>query len=177
MKLIPISVDAVPENKRTHPDYLRLLADMTRGMADSAKVLSVCTHEAGHFFFAVELKMEILGLEGPQIIYIPPDHFQGHAAKVKIKVISNTVEQIAIMLSAGGVFSLEIDSALGAGDADDYDLFKTTCKEANVSDPKLILSVWEDGQKIVRARVQDPVFKEGMKELARRLMQNLEDMF
>jgi hypothetical protein len=70
MKPIKINVDAVAENKRTHPDFLGLLNDMTLGMADPSKVFSVCIHEAGHLFFGLELRMEILGMDGltcPQV--------------------------------------------------------------------------------------------------------------
>jgi hypothetical protein len=174
MKPIKINVDAVPEDKRTYPAYLGLLDSMTLGMADPAKVLSVCTHEAGHLFFGLELRMQILGMDGPRIVYIDPDDFQGHAARVNIKIIENTVEQVAIMLSSGGVTSLELDKALGPGDSEDCELFKVTCQNAGVTDPASIHSLWKDGQSVVRARLQDPAFREMMRELARRLVLELE---
>jgi hypothetical protein len=104
MKPIKIDVDAVPENKRTHPDFLGLLNSMIVGLSDPAKVFSVCIHEAGHVFFGLELRMEILGMDGPQIIYIAPDQFQGQPLRASIKIVKNTIEQVAIMLSAGGIF-------------------------------------------------------------------------
>jgi hypothetical protein len=174
VKPIKIDVDAVPEDKRTHPDYLGLLNSMTLGMADPAKVLSVCTHEAGHLFFGLELRMEILGMDGPRIVYIDPDRFQGHVARVNIKIVKNTVEQVAIMLSAGGVASLELDNALGPGDSEDRELFNVTCQNAGVTDPALIHSLWKAGQSVVRTRLQDPAFKEMMRELARKLVLDLE---
>jgi hypothetical protein len=174
MKPIEINVDAVPEDKRTHPDYLGLLNSMMLGMADPAKVLSVCTHEAGHFFFGLELRMEILGMDGPRIVYTDPDRFQGHAAKINVKIIENTVEEVAIMLSAGGVTSLELDNTLGPGDSEDFELFKVTCQNAGVTDPASIHSLWKAAQNIVKTRLQDPAFREMMQELARRLMRDLE---
>ena len=174
MKPIKIDVDAVPEDKRKRPDYLGLLNDMTLGMADPAKVLSVCIHEAGHFFCALQLQMEILSLDGPRIVYIAPDRFQGHGAKVTIKVGKNTVEQVAIMLAAGGVFSRELDSGLGPGDSEDFEIFKGVCQNARVTDPALIQSTWKAGQDVVKTQLQDTGFREGMRELARQLMSDLE---
>lgn len=174
--MITINVDAVPKEKRTHPDYLGLLNDMTLGMADPAKVLSVCTHEAGHFFFAVELRMEIIGLDGPRIVYVPPDRFEGHGARVNIKIIKNTVEEVAVMLSAGGVFSRELDNGLGPGDSEDREMFNATCQNAGVTDSLVMDSLWKAGQDCVRNRLQDPTFREGMQELARRLTVNLEEV-
>lgn len=175
VKPITINVDAVPEEKRTHPDYLGLLNDMTLGMADPAKVLSVCTHEAGHFLFALQLRMEILALDGPRIVYIDPDRFEGHGAKVNVKIIENTVEQVAIMLAAGGVFSRELDNGLGSGDSEDFEIFKGVCQNARVTDPALIQSTWKAGQDVVKTQLQDTGFREGMRELARRLMSDLEN--
>lgn len=174
MKPIKINVDAVPEDKRSHPDYLGLLDSMTLGMADPAKVLSVCTHEAGHFFFGLELQMKMLGMDGPRIVYIDPDRFQGHAARVNIQTVENTVEEIAVMLSAGGITSLEIDNALGPGDSEDFELFKVICQNAGVADPASIDSLWKAGQSIVRVRLQDPAFTEMMRGLAQHLMHDLE---
>jgi hypothetical protein len=174
VKPIEINVDAVPEAQRTHPDYLGLLNSMTLGMADPAKVLSVCTHEAGHLFFGLELRMEILGMDGPRIVYIDPDRFQGHALRVNIKIVKNTVEEIAIMLSAGGIASLELDNALGPGDSDDRELFNVTCQNAGVTDPASIDSLWKAGQNVVRTRLRDPAFKGVMRELARRLVVELQ---
>jgi hypothetical protein len=174
MKPIKINVDPVPEDKRTHPDYLGLLNSMTLGMADPAKVLSVCTHEAGHFYFGLALGMEILSVDGPRIVYIDPDGFQGRAARVNLKIVKNTVEQIAIMLSAGGIASLEIDNALGSGDSEDRELFTTTCQNAGVSDAGRIDSLWKNGQNVVKAQLQDPALKEKIRELAQRLIVELE---
>lgn len=176
MKPIKINVDAVPENKRTHPNFLGLLNDMTLGMAVPSKVFSVCIHEAGHLFFGIELKMEILGMDGPQILYIGPDQFQGHGARINIKIITNTIEQVAIMLSAGGVFSRELDNGLGPGDSEDFEIFKATCQNVGVTDSILIDSLWKDGQNIVKTRLQDPTFRSGMQELAKRVMSDLEAM-
>lgn len=164
----------MPEEKRAHPDYLGLLNDMTLGMADPAKVLSVCTHEAGHLFFGLELRMEILGLESPHIVYIPPDRFEGYGAKVVVKVAKNTVEEVAIMLAAGGVASQELDNRLGPGDSEDRKIFDSTCQGAGITDSALMDSLWEAGQEAVRTRLQDPAFRKMLKELARRLMSNLE---
>lgn len=176
MKPIKVNVDAVPEDMRTHRDYLGLLNDMTLGMSDPTKVLSVCTHEAGHLFFGLELRMEILGVDGPRIVYIAPDRFEGHGARVNIKVIKNTVEQIAIMLSAGGVFSRELDNGLGHGDAEDREIFNSTCRAAGLNDLARIDSLWRAGQDVVRARLQDSDFREGMREAARQLMAELENL-
>jgi hypothetical protein len=68
MKRFTINVDAVPEEKRTHPDYLGLLDDMSRGMSDPAKVLTVCIHETGHLVFGAEMGMEIIGVDSPHIV-------------------------------------------------------------------------------------------------------------
>jgi len=68
MKPIKIDVDAVPEDKRTHPDFLGLLNSMTVGLSDPTNVLSICIHEAGHAFFGLESRMEIIGMDGPRII-------------------------------------------------------------------------------------------------------------
>jgi hypothetical protein len=174
VKPIKINIDAVPENKRMHPDYLGLLNDMTLGMADPAKVLSVCTHEAGHLFFGLELKMEILGMDGPRIVYICPDQFQGHGARVNVKTVANTIEQVAVMLSAGGVFSRELNNELGSGDSEDFEIFKVSCKKVGVIDLVLMNSLWRDGQNIVKARFQDPAFRGRMQELARHIMSELE---
>jgi len=174
MKPIKINVDAVPENKRTHPDFLGLLNDMTLGMADPSKVFSVCVHEAGHLFFGLELKMDILGMDGPQIVYTDPDQFQGHAARINIKIISSTIEQVAVMLSAGGVFSRKLDNGLGPGDSEDLEIFKVTCQNVGVTDSAKIDSLWKDGQNIVKTRLQDPTFRDGMKDLARRIMSDLD---
>lgn len=175
MKPIKINIDAVPEDKRTHPSYLGLLTDMTRGMADQAKVISVCTHEAGHFFFGAEMKMEILGIEGPRIIYIESNQFRGHAAHVNIKIVSNKIEEVAIMLSAGGVCSTEFNKTLGSGDSEDFELFKTACQNMGLSDETKIHSLWKDGQKYVRDRLKDLKLRDAIPELARRLMSMLEN--
>lgn len=174
MKPIKIDVDAVPEDKRTHPDYLGLLNDMTLGMADPAKVFSVCIHEAGHLFFGLEMRMEILGMDGPRIVYIDPDRFKGYGAKINIKIIKNTVEQAAIMLSAGGVVSEELNGRLGPGDSEDREIFNVACQNAGVTDLALIDSLWKAGQDAIRTRLQDPTFRDMMQELARRLMRDLE---
>jgi hypothetical protein len=174
MKPIAIDVSAVPENKRTHPDFLGLLNDMTLGMADPVKVFSVFIHEAGHLFFGLELNMQILGMDGPQIVYIDPDQFRGYALKVKIQIIQNTVEQIAIMLSAGGVFSRTLDNGLGPGDSGDREIFETTCQNAGLTDSHKIESVWKAGQDIVSTRLQDSDFRDKMRELARRMMSEFE---
>jgi hypothetical protein len=176
MKLIKINVDAVPEDKRTHPDFLGLLNSMTLGMADPAKVLSVCTHEAGHFFFGLANGMKILSVDGPRIVYIDPDGFQGRAARVNIEIVKNTVEQIAIMLCAGGIASLEIDNALGSGDSEDRELFNATCQNVGVNDAALIDSLWKDGQNVVRAQLQNPALKQKLRELAQRLIVELEGL-
>jgi hypothetical protein len=175
MKSVKINIDAVPENKRTHPDFLGLLNSMTVGLSDRAKVLSVCMHEAGHVFFGLRLKMQILGMEGPQIIYIDPDQFQGQPLKANIKIVENTVEQIAIMLSAGGICSRELDNGLGPGDSADRELFNATCQNAGLTDVVSIESVWKTGQDVVRKALQDPNFQDHMRELARRLMSELEE--
>jgi len=98
VKPIEIDVDAVPEDKRMHADFLGLLNSMTLGMADPANILAVCTHEAGHLFYGLELRMEILGMDGPRIVYIDPDRFQGHALRVNVKVVKNTIEEVAIVV-------------------------------------------------------------------------------
>jgi hypothetical protein len=176
MKPIKIDVEAVPENKRTHPDFLGLLNSMTVGMADPANVFSVCIHEAGHMFFSLELQMEFLGMDGPQIIYVAPDQFQGCPLRANIKAARNTVEQIAIMLSAGGIFSSELDNnRLGLGDSEDREIFNLTCRNAGLTDTALIESAWKVGQAVVRKRLQDPTFRENMKELARRMMAELQE--
>jgi hypothetical protein len=174
MKPVKIDVDAVPEDKRTHPDFLGLLDSMTVGMSDPTKVFSVCIHEAGHVFFGLELRMEVLGMDGPRIIYIDPDQFQGQALRANIKIVSNTVEQIAIMLSAGGIFSRELDNGLGPGDTADREMFNVTCQNAGLTDAASIESTWRVGQDVVRKRLQDANFREMMREFARRMMFELE---
>lgn len=174
VKPMKIDIDAVPEGKRSHPDFVGLLNDMTIGMSDPKKVLSVCTHEAGHLFFGLEMRMEIIGLDLPQIIYVEPNQFQGHGARIKVKVIENTVEQIAVMLAAGGVVSRELDNGLGPGDSEDRALFDTMCRGAGLTDPAKIESLWKAGQDTVKARLQDPAFREMMRECGRRVMQDLE---
>ena len=148
---------------------------MTLGMSDPAKVSSVCIHEAGHLFFGLELRMEILGVDGPRIEYVHPDRFLGHGARVNIKIIKNTVEQVSIMLSAGGIVSRELDHGLGPGDSEDREIFNVVCQNAGVTDPVKVDSIWKTGQDVVRARLQDAAFREMMRELARRLMQSLEN--
>jgi hypothetical protein len=174
MKPIKVNVDAVPENKRTHPDFVGLLNDMTLGMADPSKVFSVCIHESGHLFFGLELKMQILDMDGPRIIYVEPDEFQGHGARVNVKVVANTIEEVAIMLSAGGVCSRELDNQLGSGDSEDFEIFKVNCRNVGVTDPAVMDSLWRNAQDIVTARLQDPAFREIMKGVAQHLMADLE---
>jgi hypothetical protein len=49
-----------------------------------------------------------------------------------------------------------------------------TCGNAGVSDPTLIDSLWRAGQNVVRTQLQDPALKEKLRELARRLVVDLE---
>jgi len=80
------------------------------------------------------------------------------------------------MLSAGGIFALELDgSRLGPGDITDRKMFGETCHNAGLTDASSIESVWKAGQDVVRKRLQDPIFRNGMLELARRMKTELEE--
>jgi hypothetical protein len=179
--LKPIKIDAsrVPEDKQTEKDFIGLRDDMKAGMANPEIVKAVCTHEAGHMVFALQAKMIIHGLVGPEIHYKPSEAcpFVGHAAHLEIEVPAGTpIEACARMLAAGGVASREVAKSSYAGDQEDFALYLGMCNELpQLADPKLRMSVWNDAKKIVEVYLRE-IAKTFFPELVQRLKADLDNV-
>jgi hypothetical protein len=155
VKAIIVKVDQVPKDLQGDEYFIALRTEIETGMTNPLIVEAVCTHEAGHFAYAMKENLRILDLVGPEIHYDaskkPP--FVGHAAHLAIEIpLGTPIEACARMLVAGGVASIEVGKRPYAGDQIDFELFLSLCDNLpQLDDPKLRDSVWQDAKAVVKA--------------------------
>jgi hypothetical protein len=169
--MISIDISAVPSDKRTHPQFLHLKADMENALARQAWINAFCVHEAGHMTYFRQLGMTEYTYLGPRIVYRgEKDICEGYMASVKPLTTDPTKNsdagQVLLLASkahaAGGIFAKILTAVPDQGDAEDRENFDALCKLIEQKFPGTIIdreTSWKDARKLVAKDLRSPAFR------------------
>jgi hypothetical protein len=173
MKTIQIDISDVPEDKRTDPQFLALLADMQKRCTDQRLVNAICIHEAAHVFFLAQAGLDKPTAQGPKIFYDQiKNQFDAHGSSVKFngrdqnyidKLDSyDWLGRLAKGYAAGGVAARVLANSEDRGDEDDRANFDKSFAKIKSQNPTLTMTsdeFWAAAQASVEKDLQIPGIK------------------
>jgi hypothetical protein len=178
--MIHIDVSRVPDDKQTHPDFLRLKTQMETALSQQKWINAFCIHEAGHMIYLMQIGVTEYAHLGPRIEYNKQqDTFDGFMASVQPQSKPNmeNIDPAALLTTAakayaaGGVFAKQLTGSPDQGDQQDRENLDNLC---SALEQKYHISLdrdgsWKQAQEDVLKDLRSPTFRAEAWKKAREL--------